>query len=52
MADAWLVFGEQTVPLSVRVWEKCAKHEVEAMFTFLHRPNGENSETDGSALRI
>jgi len=52
MANALLVFGEQTVALSVRVWEKFAKHEVDAIFTTLHRANGENSEIEGSTLRI
>jgi hypothetical protein len=52
MADALLVFGEQTVPLSVRLWEKYAKCEVDAIFTYLHRANGENSESEGSALRL
>jgi hypothetical protein len=52
MADALMVFGEQTLPLIVRVWEKYAKYEVHAIFTYLHRANGENSESEGSALRF
>jgi len=52
MADTLLVFGEQTVPLSVRVWEKFAKYEVDAIFTYLHGANGENSESEGNALRL
>jgi hypothetical protein len=52
MADALLVFGEQTVRSNVRVWEKFAKYEVDAIFTSLHRADGENSEIEGSALRL
>jgi hypothetical protein len=52
MADALLVFGEQTVSSSVRLWERFAKHEADAIFTSLHRTNGENSEIEGSALRL
>jgi hypothetical protein len=52
MADALLVFEEQTVPLRVRVWEKFVKHEVDAILTSLHRANGENSEIERSALGL
>jgi hypothetical protein len=52
MANALLVFGKQTVALIVGVLEKFAKHEVDAIFTSLHRANGENSEIEGSALRL
>jgi hypothetical protein len=41
-------FSEYKVYL-VRVWEKIAEHEVDAIFTSLHRANGEISEIEGSA---
>jgi hypothetical protein len=52
MADALLVFGEQTVPSNFHVWEKFAKHEVDAIFTSLRRADGENRDIEGSALRL
>lgn len=52
MTNALLVFGKQTVALSVGVLEKFAKYEVNAIFTSLLRANEENSEIEDSALRL